>query len=293
MKGKIIKGIAGFYYVYVDGAGVYACRAKGIFRKLGLKPLVGDDVTLTATDEKDMEGNVTAVLPRKNALIRPAVANVDQALVIFAMKSPDPNGNLLDRFLLQMKQQSLPVIICFNKTDLAEEAAQQALTETYRDSGAKLLFLSAKTGVGLEELKTVLEGRTTTVAGPSGAGKSTIINLLQPEAEMETGDLSKKLERGRHTTRHAQLIHITGETFIMDTPGFSSLMLPEIPKEELRDYYPEFEAYEPACRFRGCSHVKEQDCGVRAAVADGRISAVRYENYRLFYEELKERKTYE
>lgn len=292
MQGKIVKGISGFYYVHVVESGIYECKAKGIFRQQKMKPLVGDDVEIDIISEEKKTGNVAAILPRKNALIRPAVANVDQALLIFAAASPNPNFNLLDRFLVMMGRQDVPVILCFNKCDLITEEQQQEIASIYEASGCKIFFVSAKKELGLKELQEILEGKTTTVAGPSGVGKSSLINLLAPEACMETGEISKKIERGRHTTRHAELIQLKGDGYIMDTPGFSSLYLPEMEKEELQDCYPEFAAFEPYCRFQGCSHISEPDCGVKEALSEGKIHPVRYENYCQLYGELKDRKKY-
>lgn len=292
MQGKIVKGISGFYYVHVVESGIYECKAKGIFRQQKMKPLVGDDVEIDIISEEKKTGNVAAILPRKNALIRPAVANVDQALLIFAAASPNPNFNLLDRFLVMMGRQDVPVILCFNKCDLITEEHQQEIASIYEASGCKILFVSAKKELGLKELQEILEGKTTTVAGPSGVGKSSLINLLAPEACMETGEISKKIERGRHTTRHAELIQLKGDGYIMDTPGFSSLYLPEMEKDELQDCYPEFAAFEPYCRFQGCSHINEPDCGVKEALSEGKIHPVRYENYCQLYGELKDRKKY-
>lgn len=292
MQGKIVKGISGFYYVHVVESGIYECKAKGIFRQQKMKPLVGDDVEIDIISEEKKTGNVAAILPRKNALIRPAVANVEQALLIFAAASPNPNFNLLDRFLVMMGRQDVPVILCFNKCDLITEEQKQEIEAIYEASGCKILFVSAKKELGLKELQEILEGKTTTVAGPSGVGKSSLINLLAPEACMETGEISKKIERGRHTTRHAELIQLKGDGYIMDTPGFSSLYLPEMEKEELQDCYPEFAAFEPYCRFQGCSHISEPDCGVKEALSEGKIHPVRYENYCQLYGELKDRKKY-
>lgn len=292
MQGKIVKGISGFYYVHVVESGIYECKAKGIFRQQKMKPLVGDDVEIDIISEEKKTGNVAAILPRKNALIRPAVANVDQALLIFAAASPNPNFNLLDRFLVMMGRQDVPVILCFNKCDLITEEQKQEIASIYEASGCKILFVSAKKELGLNALQEILEGKTTTVAGPSGVGKSSLINLLAPEACMETGEISKKIERGRHTTRHAELIQLKGDGYIMDTPGFSSLYLPEMEKEELQDCYPEFAAYEPYCRFQGCSHISEPDCGVKEALSEGKIHPVRYENYCQLYGEIKDRKKY-
>ena len=292
MQGKIIKGIAGFYYVHAGESGIYECKAKGIFRNQKIKPLVGDNVRMTVLDEQDKEGNIEEILPRENELIRPAVANVDQALVIFAAAKPRPNFNLLDRFLILMQYQDVPAVVCFNKQDIAAEEELQALKDTYISAGYEVHFTSAKEQSGIDEIRRILKGKTTAVAGPSGVGKSSLINLLSPEASMETGDISRKIERGRHTTRHSELFALDEDSYICDTPGFSSIYLPDMEKEELGSYFPEFAEYEEDCRFQGCAHIHEPDCAVQKALAEGRISPIRYENYKLLYNELKEKRRY-
>ncbi len=291
MQGKIIRGIAGFYYVHTAD-GVYECKARGVFRKDNRKPLVGDDVLMDVVDPEEKKGNIVELLERKSELIRPAVANVDQALVIFAVMNPEPNFNLLDRFLILMAQQGLPCVICFNKADLDQEGKAQEAYEIYKNSGCKILVFSAKEGKGTEELEALLKGKTTTVAGPSGVGKSTLINSLQKSVVMETGAVSEKIKRGKHTTRHTELIAIDKDTYILDTPGFSSLGLFDLEKEDLAGFYPEFVPFEKYCRFGGCSHISEPDCGVKEALQESKISPVRYENYCLLYEELKQKKRY-
>ena len=292
MTGKIIKGISGFYYVYVEGAGLYECKAKGAFRKQKIKPLVGDNVEIAVIDEANKLGNVEKILPRKNELIRPAVSNIDMALVIFASAKPDPNFNLLDRFLCMMEYQKVPVTICFNKIDLVDQEKLKEYSGIYEPAGYNVIFTCTKTKEGHGSIRSLLEGKTTTVAGPSGVGKSSIINCLQSDITMETGTISEKIERGKHTTRHSEIIPVSHDTYIMDTPGFSSMDVPGFEKENLWTCYPEFVRYEPYCRFIGCSHINEPDCGVKAAVEDGEISPVRYENYKLLYEELKNRHKY-
>ncbi|MGN0170747.1 MAG: ribosome small subunit-dependent GTPase A [Lachnospiraceae bacterium] len=292
MQGKIVKGIAGFYYVHVVGSGIYECKAKGIFRKLNQKPLVGDNVDIEIIDEGEKTGNITALLPRTNELLRPAVSNVDQAMVVFASKQPDPSFNLLDRFLIRMQLEKVPVIICFNKCDLLTCEERESLRRIYDKCGYPVLFTSSIQGTGLKELKALLQDKTTTMAGPSGVGKSSLINILQENVEMETGSISDKIKRGKHTTRHSQLIPVSGTTYIMDTPGFSTLYINEVEKEELKTYYQEFSAFGARCRFDGCNHMEEPDCCVKKAVEDGILSSVRYENYRLLFEELKNRKRY-
>ena len=287
-----MKGIAGFYYVHVPEMGTYECKAKGIFRKDNKKPLVGDDVELQILDEQAMLGNIEIILPRKNALIRPAVANIDQAMVIFSIIKPEPSFNLLDRFLITMKNQQIPCTICFNKEDIASVHEKEELVRAYGSCGSKLLFASAKEESGINEIKKYLKGKTTTVAGPSGVGKSSIINCLQMGVCMETGEISNKIDRGKHTTRHSQLIAIERDTYIMDTPGFSSLSINEIEKNELCRYYPEFMQYEANCRFQGCAHIHEPVCGVKEALREGKISQTRYDNYCVLYEELNDKRRY-
>ena len=292
MQGKIVKGISGFYYVHVVETGIYECKAKGAFRNQKVKPLVGDNVEIAVVDEEKKKGNVEKILPRKNELIRPAVSNIDMALVIFAAAKPDPNFNLLDRFLCMMEYQDVPVTICFNKCDLVTEEQKKELEDIYRPAGYDIIFTSAKQEINLEGLKELLKGKTTTVAGPSGVGKSSLINKLQDDVYMETGTISEKIERGKHTTRHSEIIPLGEEAYIMDTPGFSSMDVPGFEKEDLWTCYPEFLAHEPYCKFQGCSHINEPNCGVKDALAEGQISPVRYENYKLLYEELKQIKKY-
>ena len=259
MQGKIVKGISGFYYVHVAESGIYECKAKGIFRNQKIKPLVGDNVEIAVLNEEEKIGNVEKILPRKNELIRPAVSNIDLALLIFAAVSPKPNFNLLDRFLIMMRYQGVPVTICFNKADIAAGEQLAELKEIYAGCGSRVLFTSAKKEEGIDLLREELRGKTAAVAGPSGVGKSSLINLLQPEASMETGAISRKIERGRHTTRHSEIIPVEPGTYIMDTPGFSSLSIPGFEKEDLSDCYPEFVPLAPYCRFAGCSPLSEEE----------------------------------
>ena len=287
MQGRIVKGIAGFYYVHVADLGVFECKAKGIFRKDRQKPLVGDYVTLDILSEQEMEGNITDILPRKNELIRPQVANVDQTLLIFALTSPVPNFQLLDKLMLQYIKQDIHIILCFNKEDLVSSEDVDFVKNMYAQSGCSVIITSAATGEGIAELKDMLLGKTTTVAGPSGVGKSSIVNSLQGNVYMETGEISRKLERGKHTTRHSEIIPIGEGTYIMDTPGFTSYDIIDMEAENLADYYPEFTSY-VNCRFQPCSHTHEPDCSVKQAVIDGLINRDRYENYVQLYNELKE-----
>ena len=292
MTGKIIKGIAGFYYVHGKDAVVYECKAKGIFRNQRIKPLVGDNVELEVLDKEKKLASIVDILPRKSELVRPAVANADQALVVFAAKDPEPNWSLLDRFLILMAKQKLPVIICFNKTDLISEEECKKIENGYRNSGYEIRFLSAKEEAGIEEITHLLEKKTTVLAGPSGVGKSTLVNLLQPGVIMETGAVSEKIRRGKHTTRHSEFIWIKEDTYILDTPGFSSLELEDIEAEEFKNYFPEFHPHEGKCRFRGCVHQNEPDCAIKAAGKAGLISKQRYLSYLQLYKDLKEKEKY-
>lgn len=293
MEGRIIKGIAGFYYVCGEDGIVYECKAKGSFRRAQKKPLVGDVVTVDVMKQEPPEGSIIRLHERKNELIRPAVANVDQALIIFAMTQPKPNYHLLDRFLIMMQRQNIPCLLCMNKTDLSTDTERENVRRQYRGAGCKMLFTSTRNGDGMEELRERLSGKTTTVAGPSGVGKSSIVNGILRQPVMETGELSEKIKRGKNTTRLSFFHKVDARTFLLDTPGFTSLELPDdMDKEELHLFYPEMDAYEGTCRFAGCVHVSEPDCQVKQAVADGALPCERYERYVQLYDELRQRRRY-
>ena len=292
MQGKIIKGIAGFYYVNVVESGVYECKAKGVFRKEKIKPLVGDNVRIEILDEENKTGNIVEIFPRKNELIRPAVANIDQALVVFAVTKPTPHFNLLDRFLVMMERKEIPVVLCFNKKDIATSPEIAELEAIYEKCGYPIVFTSALEQENIEEIRRLLLKKTTAIAGPSGVGKSSLINLLQNQVQMETGTISRKIERGKHTTRHSELIAVDADSYIMDTPGFSSLYVNDFEKEELKYYFREFASYEGQCRFQRCDHVHEPGRAVKEALEEGKIHPVRYKNYLEMYTELKEKKRY-
>ena len=290
MTGKIIKGIGGFYYVVCENDITYECKAKGVFRNRKIKPLVGDNVEIEILDEEKNLGNIEDILPRFNWLNRPAVANVDQTVIIFAVSAPAPNFNLLDRFLINMEQHEVPTVICFNKVDLEGFRQSEDICRSYTKSGYEVLFISAESGYGIDVLEAVIKGKTTVFAGPSGVGKSSTLNSLFPDANVQTGGLSEKIQRGKHTTRHSELMFVDDDTYIMDTPGFSSLYTEGIEAEDLKLYFPEIAAYTGTCKFNMCNHISEPGCLVKKAVSDGRISKMRYDDYVMIYNELKEKR---
>lgn len=290
MTGKIIKGIGGFYYVVCENEITYECKAKGIFRNRNIKPLVGDNVEIEILGDRNNLGNIIDILPRFNWLNRPAVANVDQTVILFAVSAPEPNFNLLDRFLISMEQHDIPTIICFNKVDLEGFQLNEEACRSYTKSGYEVLFISAESGYGMEALSAVIKGKTTVFAGPSGVGKSSTLNALFPEANVKTGELSEKIQRGKHTTRHSELMFVEKDTYIMDTPGFSSLYTEGIEAVDLKEYFPELAAFTGKCRFHMCNHISEPGCLVKDAVSNGTISPIRYNNYVMIYKELKEKR---
>ncbi|MBO6145946.1 MAG: ribosome small subunit-dependent GTPase A [Lachnospiraceae bacterium] len=291
MEGRILKGIGGFYYVYTD-EGIFQCRAKGLFRKRALKPLAGDRCTIELTHTDDVEGNVTEILERKNVLDRPPVANIDQALIVFSVHSPEPAWTLMDRFLVMMERNGIHPVICVNKDDLADTCDLSDIEDIYKSTGYSLIFTSVKNGSGLDKVREVLKGRVTSVAGPSGVGKSSLINALIGEEVMVTGDVSRRLKRGRQTTRHTELLFLGEDTFIFDSPGFSAMDLPEMKESELADCFPEMRGYIGGCRYSDCSHTHEPDCTIKQAVDSGDIAGRRYDSYIDIYNELREKRRY-
>ncbi len=290
VQGKIIKGIAGFYYVACEGE-IYSCKAKGAFRNQKIKPLVGDDVLFDITDKEKQIGNIVELLPRKNSLIRPAVSNVDQAVVVLAFTHPDPQLYLLDKYLIMMSRQNVEIAILWNKADIASKT-DRLRANIYQDAGFFTMQMSVASGEGIDDFRSYLRGKSSVLAGPSGVGKSSLTNILCPMALMQTQDISKKISRGRHTTRHSEFFYVEENTYICDTPGFTSVNIEDLPKEALRSYYPEFEKYEGKCRFHGCVHIAEPDCCVKEALHRGEISKIRYENYVKIYKELESVRKY-
>lgn len=285
INGTIIKGIGGFYYIDTE-SGIYECHARGIFRKEGIKPTVGDHVQMMVLDEVHKKGSLDVILPRNNELIRPRVANVDQAVIVFAAKNPEMNLDLLDRFLLLVEEQSLDIIICINKIDCDKEKKYEEVAALYKGAGYSVICTSATDGIGMEELRKALEHKISVLAGPSGVGKSSLMNGAFPSLNLEIGELSKKIQRGKHTTRHAELIQISKNSYIVDSPGFTSLYLEHIYKENLQYYFREFLPYVHGCHYTGCSHTHEPECAVKEQVGK-EINPIRYDRYVSFFKELE------
>ena len=285
MEGKIVKGIGGFYYVKT-AEGIIECKARGKFRHKDIKPMVGDDVTIEVTNGK---GVIEDILDRSSELVRPMVANVTQAFVVFAIKNPDLNYDLLNRFLIICEYNNIKSIVCLNKRDLASEEEREEVKKKINDIGYDVLFINAKKGEGIDLLKERLKENVTVLCGPSGAGKSTLINTLINRTHMETGVVSEKIGRGKHTTRHSELIEIENG-YLVDSPGFSNIGIDFMEKDELKFCFPEFEEYNLNCKFRGCLHNKEPECAVKKALSEGKINEYRYNFYIRILEEAEGRK---
>lgn len=282
-----MKALSGFYYVYCEGE-TYQCRARGNFRKRGLTPLVGDHVVFQADNVK--EGYVLDLLPRKNTLVRPPIANVDLALLVFSAVEPDFSANLADRFLVAIELEDVTPVICISKLDLADEARKAEIADyqaVYEEAGYQVLLTN--TEIDKKTVLDVIAGKIAVIAGQSGVGKSTLLNTLNPDLDIETGVISFVLGRGKHTTRHVELMTI-GSGFIADTPGFSSIEMDELTTENLQFCFPEIDRRRGECKFRGCIHENEPKCAVKTAVANGEIAAFRYEHYIQILTEVKNKK---
>lgn len=290
LEGIIIKGIGGFYYVKV-GDRIYECRARGLFRKNKIIPLVGDRV-LIKINKEDNTGYVEEIYDRTTELIRPPVANVNQAVIVFAVKKPDPNLWLLDRFLLLASYQGLDAIICINKSDLDVDGEIDNIYDIYKKAGYQIIKTSCTNRIGIDELKRQLKDKITVFAGPSGVGKSTLLNNIQSNLKLQTGEISQKTSRGKHTTRHVELIELDSGGWVVDTPGFSTLDIDFIKEDELIKYFIEVYDRSSLCRFSGCSHNKEPGCEVKKAVEDREISQSRYDNYLSMLQEVKDIRRY-
>lgn len=292
MDGTIIKGIAGFYYVKTE-EGIYECKARGKFRKENITPLIGDEVVITSEEKAHItksgypEGTIEDIKPRRNELIRPPVANVDQAIIVFSVSFPEIHLDLLDRFLVMVEQEHIMPFIVLNKIDEGNEETYRFIIEGYKKAGYDVLCLSAKHQMNIDAIKMVLKDKTSFFAGPSGVGKSTLLNAIEPKLALKTGEVSTKIKRGKHTTRHVELLPLETGGYVLDTPGFTSLQFMDMDKDELKQYFPEFHDYEGQCKFNGCSHIHEPGCAVKAALAEGLIFEERYKSYVTYYEELK------
>lgn len=289
--GKIMKGIAGFYYVH-DGENLYECKAKGIFRKNHEKPLVGDEVDFEILSETEMKGNIIAICERKNELIRPEVANIDRIFLTFAAVYPAPNYDMLNRYLVMVHDTGIPVSFIVNKIDLAEDENYRKIENHFRNTSYDFFYVSAQEQIGIDRLKEAMKGITSALAGPSGVGKSSLMNVLLGSEKMETGELSEKIERGKNTTRHSEIFFLGEGGYLFDTPGFSSVEPPFIEPDNLPLYFDEFIPYLTECRFSSCRHLKEKDCAVKNAVREKMISKSRYESYVQLYDYFSDLRRY-
>lgn len=284
--GIIIKGISGFYYVEV-GQDLYECKARGIFRKKGLSPLVGDRVAISIIDEADKKGNIEKIHERKSELVRPPIANVDKVLITFSVKEPNPNMVLLDRFIVFSEKENLDIRIILTKVDLDEDGSiVDRIVSDYERIGYKVIPVSVETGQGIDQVRQELEGCISVFAGQSGVGKSSILNAIEPGFKIDTAEISQKLGRGKHTTRHSELYKLGPNAIVADTPGFSSFELTDIEIEELQEYFIEFAKFD-GCRFGSkCIHKNEPACAVKEALEAGEIAESRYKSYLQILDEI-------
>ena len=290
MKGLILKAISGFYYVFADGK-IFECKARGNFRNKGESPLVGDSVEISC--QNDEKGVIENIYERKNSLVRPAVANIDKLFIVSSFVTPAPNTLIIDRLTAICAFHSITPVIVFNKCDLGDFSSYKAI---YEKSGFKTLVVSAQTGQGVEELKCELEGCISAFTGNSGVGKSSLLNVIFPDLNLQTGEVSDKLGRGRHTTRHTELFAHSYNGYVADTPGFSSLDTQYLSiefKEKLIECFPDFSDFIFDCQFADCAHIGEKGCGVAKAVKEGKIEGSRYESYVAIYNELKDLKSWQ
>lgn len=283
-RGIIIKGIGGFYYVKNEN-NIYECKARGRFRNKKITPLVGDYVKFSI-DPLTEKGSIEEILDRKVELIRPPVANVDQAIIVIAAKNPQPNLQLLDKLLLLGELSELKLNICINKIDLDNEGLLENILDIYKKTNYNIIPTSTKKGKGIEEIKKILEDKITVFAGASGVGKSSILNSIQSGLELNTGEISKKIKRGKHTTRHSELLELELGGWVVDTPGFTSLNISFVDIEILDRLFPEFIDHITQCKFSNCIHIDEPQCGIKSAVKERYISESRYNNYIYFAKEI-------
>ena len=285
-NGKIIKAIGGFYYVLTD-EGIFSCRAKGKFRKEGLSPLVGDDAKISVLDKNELLGNLDEVLPRKSAFIRPPVANIDVLIITISSKDPSPDLFLADKLSVIALSAGVNVIFCINKTDLDTVSANR-IYEIYKNAGFSAVMTDTKNGIGRDTLKELIKGKICAFAGNSGVGKSSLLNAVLGRDDIETGEISEKIKRGKNTTRHTELIVTNDGGAVLDTPGFSSFLVESIRACDLENLFPEIKKHLGGCRFSGCAHINEPDCPVKEAVLKGEINESRYNNYKELYNSLKD-----
>ena len=289
IEGRIIKGIGGFYYIETE-KGLYECRARGIFRKNKITPLVGDFVKISVVDEDNKKGVVEEIQERKTELVRPPIANVNQALIVFAVKNPTPHLSLLDRFIVLAERENLEIVIILTKIDLDDDNTFEKIKNIYEPCGYKVIGVSNLENKNIDKVKEELKGNTVVFAGPSGVGKSSLLNQIDSNFQLKTGDVSDKIKRGKHTTRHAELFELEFGGMVADTPGFSSLTLDDIEDIDLKDYFIEFEDHDD-CKFGSrCIHQNEPSCAVKEAVENGEIPRERYESYIQLLNEIRQGK---
>ncbi|MCU9806977.1 ribosome small subunit-dependent GTPase A [Paraclostridium bifermentans] len=290
IEGIITKGIGGFYYIDTN-QGVYECRARGIFRKEKITPLVGDNVKINIIDEENKKGVLEEIEDRDTELVRPPIANVNKAIIVFAIKNPNPNLSLLDRFIALAERESLDIVIVLTKADLATDEELNKLKSIYETSGYKVIPVSNEAKINIDKVKEELKGNIVVFAGPSGVGKSTLLNNIDSKFQLQTGEVSDKIKRGKHTTRHAELLKLECGGMVADTPGFSSLTLDDIEEDELKEYFIEFDEFSDGCKFGGrCMHENEPICGVKEGVNEGKIAKERYESYLQLLKEKRQSK---
>ena len=289
IEGRIIKGIGGFYYVDTDN-GLYECRARGIFRKNKITPLVGDFVKISVVDEENKKGVVEEIAERETELVRPPIANVNKALIVFAVKNPTPHLSLLDRFIVLAERENLEIVIILTKIDLDDDNTFEKIKNIYEPCGYKVIGVSNLEKKNIDKVKEELKDNTVVFAGPSGVGKSSLLNEIDKDFKLKTGDVSDKIKRGKHTTRHAELFELEFGGMVADTPGFSSLTLDDIEDVDLKDYFIEFDNYDD-CKFGSrCIHQNEPNCAVKEAVENGEIPKERYESYIQLLNEIRQGK---
>ncbi|MGL4878394.1 ribosome small subunit-dependent GTPase A [Paraclostridium dentum] len=290
IEGIITKGIGGFYYIDTS-QGVYECRARGIFRKEKITPLVGDNVKINIIDDENKKGVLEEIEDRDTELVRPPIANVNKAIIVFAIKNPNPNLSLLDRFIVLAERESLDIVIVLTKADLATDEELNKLKSIYETSGYKVIPVSNEAKINIDKVKEELKGNIVVFAGPSGVGKSTLLNNIDSKFQLQTGEVSDKIKRGKHTTRHAELLKLECGGMVADTPGFSSLTLDDIEEDELKEYFIEFDEFSDGCKFGGrCMHENEPICGVKEGVNEGEIAKERYESYLQLLKEKRQSK---